>query len=162
MNQHPIPKRLQKRPKFQGMPIPFTAFIAADGTPDFKVTNQETWRVCITAKRCGLCGEKLVKGENFFIGGERSMESGCFYDPPMHKECAEYAFKVCPFLACARGYSKAPPKQHENTTIVINESMPNQRPNKMGIMQASSWHMVYVQGNEYFQALNIQHIEWKD
>lgn len=158
----PIPKRLQRRPKFHGIPIPFTAFVGPDGLPDFKVTNQQTWRVCVITKRCGLCGEKLMKGECFFIGGERSMESGCFYDPPMHKECAEYAFKVCPFLACTKGYSKAPLKQYDNITIVTDSNIPRQRPTKMGIMHAKGWHMVTFQGSEYFQADNIQNIEWKD
>lgn len=157
-----IPKRLKKRPMFRGVPIPFTAFIKPDGMPDFKVTNQQTWKVCVETKRCGLCGEKLLKGENYFIGGERSMASGVFYDPPMHKECAEYAFKVCPFLACQKGYSKAPPKQYEGTLSVIDPNMPTQRPSKMGILSAKKWHMINMNGNVYFQADEIQSVEWKD
>jgi hypothetical protein len=157
-----IPKRLKKRPMFHGIPIPFSAFIRPDGTPDFKVTNQKTWRVCVVAKRCGLCGEKLVKGEIFFIGGERSMETGCFYDPPMHRECADYAFKVCPFLACAKGYSKAPVKPQKDVIVVTDPNMPAIRPNKMGILHAKSYHMMNFQGSEYFQADDVQGIEWKD
>lgn len=147
---------------YHGVPIPFTAFIRPDGTPDFKVTNHQTWQVCVKMKQCGLCGQKLLKGEHYFIGGEISMTTGAFFDPPMHKECAEYAFKVCPFLACVKGYSKAPAKQYEGMLVITDKNMPTQRPNKMGIMHALNYHMNFTQGSEYFQADNIQKIEWKD
>jgi len=102
-----IPERLSKRPVFQGMPVPFTALIT-NGVPDFRTTDHANWLICATTRVCGLCGEPLSLSHPVcFIGGEKSATSGFFYDPPMHEECAEYAFKVCPFLACLKGYSKA-------------------------------------------------------
>lgn len=97
-----IPKRLKKRPMFRGVPIPFTAFIKPDGMPDFKVTNQQTWKVCVETKRCGLCGEKLLKGENYFIGGERSMASGVFYDPRCTKNVRSMLSKSVLFWLAKR------------------------------------------------------------
>lgn len=159
----PIPRRLQKRPKFNGIPIPFTAFVRPDKTPDFKVTDQRSWTTCMLTKRCGLCGEKLLKGEMFFIGGPLSCESGVFYDPPMHRECAEYAFKVCPFLAAQKEYSKKPVKPIEGVTIVTDHSMPTQRPDKMGILFTKDFHMVRDHlGGLKFKAVKIESVEWKD
>ncbi len=163
MSEVEIPKRLRSRPKFRGMPIPFTTFVNPQTkVPDFKVTNERSWNVCVTRKQCGLCGQLLLKNESYFIGGDRSCTSGIFFDPPMHKECAEYAFKVCPFLACAKGYSKAPPREQKGYTIVVNPHMPTERPNKMGILFCKSWSMVNIQGNRYFKADKIESVEWKD
>jgi hypothetical protein len=43
----------------------------------------------------------------WFVGGSRCFlhQHGAFLDPPLHLDCAEYALRVCPFLA-ARSYSK--------------------------------------------------------
>lgn len=158
----PIPKRLQKRPKFHGIPIPFTALIRPDGTPDFKVTDRRSWNACVTANRCGLCGEKLLKKQYYFIGGELSCQSGIFYDPPMHRECAEYAFKVCPFLACQKGYSKAPMKPIKGIVIVTDPNMPTQRPARMAILCCQKKWMVCQGGRLYFKADDVLSIDWKD
>lgn len=157
-----MPKRLKKRPKFRGLPIPFTTFVKSDGTPDFKVTDQKTWAVCILTKRCGLCGEKLLNHEYYFIGGEISCGNGVFYDPPMHKECAHYAFQVCPFLACEKGYSKAPPTKVEGVTITVDPNMLPHRPAKMGILLTTDWAIVPIQNGHYFKIRDIVSIEWRD
>ncbi len=147
---------------FNGIPIPFTAFIRPDGTPDFKVTDQRSWAVCASREQCGLCGQKLVPKEFCFIGGPGSCASGCFYDPPMHRECAEYAFKVCPFLACQKGYSKGPAPEYAGATVVTDPNIVRQRPDKMGILFCKGFHLIEMNGGHYFKADEIEAIEWKD
>jgi hypothetical protein len=46
----------------------------------------------------------------FFIGGNKCVEHGIFYDPPMHRECAVYALQACPHLARSKGRYAAPEK----------------------------------------------------
>jgi hypothetical protein len=110
-----VPKRLKANRVFAGMPVPFT-FLWVDGKPDFTVVDREPWLRCVKYKLCGLCGQKLGLSGMWFIGGPGSMQSRLFFDPPMHRECAEYALKVCPFLATPRDYSERK-KEHKDVRI---------------------------------------------
>ena len=87
-----IPDRLSRRPRdSRGFPQPFVV-------SDFRTTDGERWGYAVTQRRCGLCGEPL--GSNIaFIGGPLSHESRLFTDVGMHRDCAEYALRVCPYLA---------------------------------------------------------------
>ena len=50
---------------------------------------------------CGICGEPLPPGEPVCLIATtaRAIRTRLFHDPPMHPNCARYAFTVCPFLA---------------------------------------------------------------
>ena len=50
---------------------------------------------------CGVCGEPLPPGEPVCLIATtpRAIRTRLFHDPPMHPNCARYAFTVCPFLA---------------------------------------------------------------
>ena len=104
MDQLNIPKYLALRPKWKGLPIPYTTMIKPDGDPDFRVTDQQRWVNCVTQGLCGLCGSKLMYWQAF-IGGEKCKETHLFFDPAMHVECAEFAAKACPFIVGCKGYS---------------------------------------------------------
>ena len=89
----PIPPRLAARPRDRrGFPVPYATLCSDDGTPDFRVTD------AVNRKLCGLCG-CLLGRRLAFVGGTRSHESRTFTDLPMHRGCAEYALRVCPYLA---------------------------------------------------------------
>ena len=50
---------------------------------------------------CGICGEKLLRSEKWFVGGSGDvlgLRRG-FSDPPMHEECATFALRTCPYLS---------------------------------------------------------------
>lgn len=98
------PPGLARRPRDRrGYPITFITWINPEtGVPDFRVTDAERLAMVLRRRLCGLCGVPLG-GNVFFIGGPLSVESGAFTDPPMHRECARYALRVCPFLAVPKG-----------------------------------------------------------
>jgi hypothetical protein len=103
MTDVPVPPRLAHRPRDKrGYIVPYAQFIDAKGEPQFKVMDDARVRDCLTRHCCGLCGQPMGR-HVFFIGGHLCVQNGYFYDPPMHRECAEYALRVCPHLARVKG-----------------------------------------------------------
>jgi hypothetical protein len=96
-NLPPLPQRMRTLPVDErGYPVPyFVAWI--DGKPDHRVADPAK---LISAHRCGvchLCGQRLGAYKAFVVGpmcGVNRISS----DPPSHRECAEWAAVVCPFL----------------------------------------------------------------
>jgi hypothetical protein len=100
------PWGVQQLPLYRGIPVPYTAKWNGD-VPDFKDLDHERWVRALTQRLCGVCGRPLLPEpmEMAFIGGERSMQTRMFNDPPMHKSCAEWVFKLCPFVGGDKDYS---------------------------------------------------------
>lgn len=120
-----IPRRLRQRPRYRGMAIPFVQNIGPDGVPDFKVTERDVLKRCLENKLCGLCGNKLDK-TIYWIGCPEELEKKQFREPPMHKECGEYALQVCPFLSKAEHqYSNARFKYLPKDQIADNTFNPD-------------------------------------
>lgn len=94
----PIPFRMARRPRDpRGLPIPYSQFIDQDGKPDFRVLDDQRVARCLRYRLCGLCGQQLGK-HIFFVGGPLCVDNGLFHDPPMHRECAEFALRACAHL----------------------------------------------------------------
>ncbi|MCV9964336.1 hypothetical protein OIU34_20830 [Pararhizobium sp. BT-229] len=111
-----IPERMRALPiDPRGYPVPVNVTRDRHGKPNF-ATNDETVRQTLFREdRCGICGEKLLRGR-WSIGGPGSAlhPDGAFLDPPMHYECAQYAVQVCPYLAMptySKSVSKVPPME---------------------------------------------------
>ncbi len=81
------------------VPVPFAQLVLPDGLADFTQLDGELVVRCGNEGLCGLCGQSLVGGPVAFIGGQRSAVSRSYSDPPMHVDCAEDAFTLCPHLA---------------------------------------------------------------
>ena len=97
-----MPRRLRQRPKdHRGFPIPFTTLIV-DGKPDFRISDPDRWLTCLCDLRCALCGQTL--DEAWFVGGPSCEQSRQFLDPAMHRDCAEFALRTCPFLSMPKGH----------------------------------------------------------
>jgi hypothetical protein len=80
----------------RGYPVPF--FVAVvDGVPDHRVADPAKRRLCIDQDLCWICGKRLGSYLAFVIGPMCAVNriSG---DAPMHRDCAEYSIKACPFL----------------------------------------------------------------
>jgi hypothetical protein len=92
-----IPKRLKLRPQWRGLPVPYIAMIKPDGTPDFRVTDDEKRRSVINNRWCQLCGEPLGK-YFFFVGGTEAARVNAYFEPAAHMDCLIYAMQVCPFI----------------------------------------------------------------
>ena len=95
------PPRIARLPKDKrGYPVPYNVLRGRDGQPIFTVNDdQKAWR-CVREERCPICGGKLGRWR-WCAGGPLSAfhPNGFYYDLPMHRDCVEYAMKVCPYLA---------------------------------------------------------------
>jgi hypothetical protein len=90
------PDRLLRRPHHGRFPIPFVTLVRK-GKPDFRVQDNRRRERCAFEHLCQLCGEAL--GDRIiFCGWAPSVERRVFGEPPMHVECCEWAWAVCPFL----------------------------------------------------------------
>ena len=93
-----IPKRLKQRPQFRGLPIPYIAYIDAEGKPDFRVTDEAKRISVMKNGLCQLCGDLLGKWM-FFVGGTEAAKHNQYFEPACHLDCLIYAMQVCPFIA---------------------------------------------------------------
>jgi hypothetical protein len=77
-----------------------------EGRPHFTINDEAQRAFALYDGTCSICGGKLLL-DRWFVGGPMSAfdPNGCYADPPMHRECAHYALRVCPYLA-APNYSK--------------------------------------------------------
>lgn len=141
-----IPAYLKDRPRWSGFPIPFTTLIKPDGSPDFRVTDQQQWAKCVTRGLCGLCGQALVYWQAF-IGGEKCKETHLFFDPAMHIECAEFAAKACPFIVGIKGYSIKTDRDATADRLISSE-----RPKLMYLFKTRGYDLVKVDGKIYIKA----------
>jgi hypothetical protein len=116
-----LPRRMRNLKTYMGYPVTFVTFVGPDGRADFKVIDERKKMICLRNRLCGMCGQKL--GDTIaLIGGEKSVKSGFFTDPPMHSECARYAARTCPYLCRPdRNYSKAPPKHAALGEVIVRD-----------------------------------------
>lgn len=92
------PAALIQRPRWGLLPIPFVTYVAPDGKPDFRTHDQYRRLDCAMNGLCQLCGTPL-EGVAVFAGQRSSGARLTFGEPPMHEDCAEFAWTVCPWLA---------------------------------------------------------------
>jgi hypothetical protein len=131
----PVPAKMKDLLRDErGYPIPWTVLRApSDGTPNFAVNVEELRQRSITERLCPICGERLYRGM-WFVGGPGSAlhPRGAFIDPPMHRECAEYALKVCPYLAAPRYNGRVDDRKlsaaDRARMIIIDRTMLPERP----------------------------------
>lgn len=97
MNTIPIPKRLEARPRYRGLPVPYIALIKDDGQPDFRVTDELNRRQVMAQRLCQLCSQPLGK-YIFFVGGTEAAKGNQYFEPAAHLDCLIYAMQVCPFI----------------------------------------------------------------
>ena len=103
----PVPERLAGAPRDKrGFIVPF--FVAwfdggqqvrrGTGTPDFRVVDPGSFGACVRHGLCWLCGKPLGRHRAFVLG-PMCVITRVNSEPPSHRDCAEYAMRVCPFLA---------------------------------------------------------------
>lgn len=92
-----VPDRIARLPKSQGYHVPwFVTWL--DGTPDFRVMDAQKFVRAVTEKLCWVCGQPTGSYVAFLIGPMCAVNQ-VSAEPPLHRECAEYSAKVCPFLS---------------------------------------------------------------
>ena len=162
----PIPWRMGRRPRdARGLPIPFAQFIGADGVPDFRVLDGERVQRCLRNRLCGLCGQQMGK-HVFFVGGPLCVDNGLFHDPPMHKECAEFALRACAHLNRSKGkYSVAPRPSEPGLRVVEGAMATDQKAEWFALMHTRLFSQTHgSDGMIYIRAelpwLDVQ--KWRD
>ncbi len=150
MKQTEIPAFLAHLKIYNGFPVPFIQLWAAS-KPDFRAVNTEHCARCLRDKLCAICGRRL--GEYcYFIGGPLSKKNRLFVDPAMHKQCAEFASSVCPFVSGQRQeYATRP----VNKNVARTEEMASAvRPEVMYILKTRTgkFKPARVNGRQMIQA----------
>lgn len=140
-----IPARLNRRPKdARGYPIPAGVMVDELGKPDFRVTNASKWVSLVKMRCCGLCGEPLGR-HLAFIGGPGSHQSRAFTDLPMHKECAQYAVQVCPFLAAPNFRYAEKYAEREGYAIQATDAVSTKRPEKFALATTKTFEVMMLE-----------------
>src|SRR5262245_4888707 len=142
-----IPKRLKCRPQWRGLPIPYIALITEDGTPDFKVTDQDKWRSVVRNHWCQLCGEPLGRF-CFFVGGPEAAKHNQYFEPAAHLDCLIYAMQVCPFIVGKIEHAdvdKLAAKHANHGIQVVKEILPARNPYWV-IVKAYGWDLLRIEG----------------
>lgn len=109
----PLPRTMQyMRRDTRGIPVPhIVMWDQKTWKPLFTINDSHRVADCLKNQRCGICGgplhnnKRATKPGIWFVGSALCFlhPQGGFLDPGMHFDCAEYALKVCPYLA-VRGY----------------------------------------------------------
>lgn len=140
----------------RGYPIPHAVMYRADGTPDFRTIDPEKWMHAARLRCCGICGD-VLGARIAFVGGPKSIENRLFTDLPMHRDCATYALRVCPFLAAPTfSYRRSAP---EGT--VVNAHVSTDRPDRFGLGICRDFRLGRLPSNDIvIQAAAFEHVEW--
>ncbi|MEX1022522.1 MAG: hypothetical protein WD058_05185 [Dehalococcoidia bacterium] len=148
------PKRLQRRPHYQGMPVPSTLVIE-DGVPDFTTPDGDRVLDHVQRNLCHLCGERL-RVEIAFVGGVVSMNTGMFRDGPLHLECARFSFFACPFVAGR----KATYRYVRPDRVVAHRQATPHRPDHMALWVTQGYSILGAGDTMQFIAHAATRIEW--
>jgi hypothetical protein len=142
-----LPKRLRTLERdSRGYPIPFIVMRDRSGLPHFTINDQRKLDTCVRRGLCGLCGKRFG-ARMWFIGGPRCFTepTGAFIDPPSHRECGEYALKVCPYLA-APNYRRRidartlrPDETPDGALLVKDSTVPDARPETFGFGETDGY-----------------------
>lgn len=159
MAEVPIPLRLDARPRAaNGFPIPYLVVIV-DGRPDFRISDPDKWLECNLHKLCALCGQPLKK-RGWFVGGPLCHENRIFLDPPMHRDCAEYALKVCPYLAMPRGHFSNVEKRPAPLPITVSQMVAPERPERFMLACTDEWKLAVGNNDPFIVASPWTEVHW--
>lgn len=132
------PRALRSRPRtFNGYPIPWFA-APVNGQLDIRVADGDKILVAARRRLCWVCGQKLRARENWFVIGPMCSVNRISAEPPLHRECAVFSAKYCPFLTR--------PRMRRNSKDLpeagfINEGGHERNPGAMLLWNAVDWHI---------------------
>lgn len=97
LNLPDMPQRIASLPQQDGYPIPW--FVARTGGDrvDFRIADEKRLLEAIKKKKCWVCGQPLGVHKVFALGPMCCINRTSA-EPPMHRDCAEWSVKACPFL----------------------------------------------------------------
>jgi len=92
-----VPSRLATRPRTRGFVVPWFVAQLDDGSYDFRTADARKLVQAARDKLCWMCGEPIGRWQTFIVGPMCAINR-ISSEPPSHRDCAEYAAAVCPFL----------------------------------------------------------------
>lgn len=96
-----MPVAIRMLPVERGFPIPW--FVAKiDGMYDFRVVDTPKIAQAVKGKLCWICGQPIGRVFAFVIGPMCAINR-IGSEPPMHRACAEWSARACPFLTQRQG-----------------------------------------------------------
>lgn len=126
---------------------------------DFQHMFHERIAACAAENLCGICGERLDYWI-WFAGGPVSCGTRWFTDPPMHRDCLEYAWLVCPYLLRGgfvrpEADAEAARKQHNDYKLIVTN------PDRLGLYRTRSYRFPAKDGSLGFEAAAPKEIIWR-
>lgn len=173
----PLPQRMRTlRKDVRGYPVPFLVLIDKSGVPQFTINDHTKAFACQRKHLCAICGKKFERNpstfeyEMWFVGGSRCFlhSNGAFLDPPMHRECGEYALRVCPFLAARRYIARIDDAKlstvdlPEDRALVRTEHMMPDLPERFGFGMTYEYQFLTdnIPGVGVFVVPDWRYVEW--
>ncbi len=140
----------------RGYPIPY--FVKwYNGKPDFRVADGAKQFVCAKRRVCWVCGSKLDHHVAFIGGPISCTQSYAFSDGPMHRECAEYALIVCPYLAI-------PASKYRDANLPDCVELPpgalEEKPERFGLLVTTSYVAAHHGDGLVFVANSFTELTW--
>lgn len=129
------PEALAARPRWGRLPIPFVTASNNVGVPDFRSHDFDRRRMCADHRLCQLCGQDLSV-TFVFVAFEQAVARLRTGEPPMHRDCMEYAWSICPWLANRRAWEA----EWGDASPVLPR--PPTEPQTMAIIEASGYEYV--------------------
>jgi hypothetical protein len=155
----PMPERIANLPRDpeRGYPIPF--FVAqVNGKPDFRIADNDKRVRCVQERLCWICGERLGRYLVFVIGPMCAINR-ISAEPPMHRDCAEYSVRVCPFLLNPN--QKRNPRKVEAEIDQAPGIMISRNPGCMVVWITTSYSLVRdAHGGVLFRVGNPVKLAW--
>ncbi len=113
----PVPLQMQNLPLTEGGYLkPW--FVKGD---DFRVTDGDKAGLAVTKQACWICGNPFDTPLYAMVGDAISAVARIYREPPCHKECAEYAMQVCPFILYPNAKRRTAGLSYEDTLEHSNE-----------------------------------------
>jgi hypothetical protein len=155
----PMPERIKALPVHpNGYPIPFFVHQPKGKLVDLRIASPYAIASCHRDRVCWICGQKLGKFV-CFIGGPLSTNNQVYNDGPMHRNCAEYALKVCPYLAI----SQVDRRGEAVPGYAVHDFQIKEKPERFGLLITNGWTIFKAETIYLFHAFNpIEMTWWKD
>lgn len=98
------PERIARLPRDdRDRPVPWFLMRFDDAHVDYRFVDGAKIGQAVDEGRCWVCGERFQRGNGArcrtFIVGPTAVFNRTTGEPPMHRDCALYALRACPFLA---------------------------------------------------------------
>lgn len=152
------PERIARLPHHGRFPVPATVPWDDRGVPDFTAVDDDAYLRVVKERLCGICGEPLDYWMAF-VGGPLCMAVHCFTDPAMHIECAEYAVRVCPYLAMRMdGYVSRPHRAGSRNDAA--PGLARDRPDRFGLLVTRGFKITNERGVAVLKANTPTRIDW--